>query len=72
MLVTDLSQMEQIVKSSHNLFWDGWDVVQYKKSDRAQFEKNGAFFRNSWHKKSVFPITETGWEIPSTYGRSNV
>ena len=72
MLVNDLSAMESIVQSNKNLFWDGWDVIQYKKSDRAIFEKDGALFRNQWHKKTVFKITEKGWEIPKSLGVVNV
>ena len=72
MLVTNLSEMEQIVDSNHTLFWDGWNVVQYKKSDRSQFDKNGVFFRGKWHRKTVFPITENGWELPKEFGRYNV
>lgn len=72
MLVNDLSVMEQIVQSNNNLFWYGWDVVQYKRSDRAIFDKDGAFLRNKWHKKTVFKITEKGWEIPKSLGAVNV
>lgn len=72
MLINDLPTMEKIVQSNNSLFWDGWDVVQYKKSDKAMFEKDGAFFKKQWHKKTVFKITESGWNIPISIGGNNV
>jgi hypothetical protein len=72
MLIASLSQMEQLVQSNKNLFWDGWDVVQYKKSDKSQFEKDGSFFRGTWHKKTIFKITESGWNIPVSIGGHDV
>lgn len=72
MLVVSLSEMEKVVQSNKNLFWDGWDVVQYKKSDRSQFEKDGSFFCGKWHKRTVFPVTESGWNIPESIGQTNV
>ena len=72
MLINDLSTMEKIVQLNDNLFWNGWDVIQYKKSDRSQFDKDGSFFRGKWHKKTIFPITESGWELPRSIGDLDV
>ena len=65
MLVTNLAEMEHIVAYRPDLEWDGWDVVQYKKNNSAQFETSGAYKNGQWYKKTVYPISESGWSVPS-------
>jgi hypothetical protein len=72
MLVTNLEQMEGIVDSNRDLFWDGWDVVKYKNNPSSQFHKSGAFRNGQWYSKSTFPLTEKGWSIPNSIGGKNV
>lgn len=69
MKITSLDTMESIVKSNNSLSWDGWDVVELKKSPTAWMKANGAFVNNSWHIKNVFPVTQDGWSIPNKYTR---
>jgi len=72
MLIDNLSKMERIVDSHPELSWDGWSVVRYKRNPSAQFDPSGAFHKGSWHKKFVFPLTETGWSIPDNIGKKDV
>ena len=72
MLIDNLSKMERIVNSHPELSWDGWSVIRHKRNPSAQFDPSGAFYKGSWHKKFVFPLTETGWSIPDNIGRKNV
>lgn len=72
MLIDNLSKMERIVDSHPELSWDGWSVVRYKRNPSAQFDPSGAFYKGSWHKKFVFPLTETGWSIPDNIGKKDV
>ena len=65
MLVSSLTEMEQIVAHRSDLEWDGWNVVRYKKNSAAQFEKHGAFKNGSWYKRTVYPLNKDGWVIPS-------
>lgn len=65
MLVTSLTEMEQIVAYRPDLEWDGWNVIQYKKNSSAQFDKRGAFKNGAWYKKTVYPLNESGWTVPS-------
>lgn len=69
MLVTDLQEMEAIVRSRNDLEWDGWDVVQYKNSSNAMYSTDGSFHHGKWMKKKVFPVTKDGWYLPNTIGR---
>lgn len=65
MLVNSLTEMEQIVAYRSDLEWEGWDVIQYKKNNSAQFDKQGSFKNGSWYKKIVYKLNEDGWIIPN-------
>jgi hypothetical protein len=67
-LVTSLEKMEEIVRSSSNLKWIGWDVVKHTPSNNAMFVKNGAIIDGVWSEVNTFPATEHGWEIPNSIG----
>lgn len=71
MLVNNLSKMEDIVRSSNDLEWDGWDVVKYTPSYNAMFSKDGAYRDGQWYKKKIFPLTESGWNLPNSIGKIN-
>lgn len=66
MLVNSLELMEKIVDYRPDLEWDGWNVVQYKKNNSAQFRKDGAFKNGSWYNKTVYQLNEDGWKIPDS------
>ncbi len=65
MLVTSLTEMEQIVAHRSDLEWNGWDVVHYKKNNSAQFDATGAYKNGQWYKKTVYTVNEDGWSIPN-------
>jgi predicted transcriptional regulator len=71
MLVNNLEKMEKIVRSSNYLEWDGWDVAKYTKSYNGMFSTDGAFKNGEWYKKKIFPLTESGWNIPNSIGKIN-
>jgi hypothetical protein len=64
MLVTSLTEMEDLVKKSRSLRWDGWDVIHFYKSETAWMSKRGTFHKGSWYMNRRMPITELGWNIP--------
>ena len=67
MLVTDLNQMEKIVDSRSDLSWSGWDVVRH--FGKSSFlDKNASFHNGVWVKKSVYALSEHGWNIPDSLG----
>ena len=72
MLINSLNKMDKLVESHPELSWDGWDVVRHKKSPDSQFDKSGEFYKGSWHKKFVFPVTQDGWSLPESIGRRDV
>lgn len=69
MIISSLEQMESIVQRNHSLSWDGWDVVELKKSPTAWMKLNGAFVNGSWYLKNTFSINRDGWSIPHKYVR---
>ena len=64
MNITTLEQMESIVSSNKNLFWDGWDVVNYTRSEKARTSKYGKFINGNWYLTKVFKLEKSGWNIP--------
>jgi len=71
MLVKSLEKMESIVEFNKNLSWDGWDVLELKKSPTAWMNVNGVFRKNSWYLQTKYVLSEAGWEIPAKFGGKN-
>ena len=46
MIVNKLEVMESIVKKNRNLRWDGWNVVDIKRSDIARTSPQGIRINN--------------------------
>lgn len=67
--VSSLEQMEAIVSKNNNLSWDGWNVVEMVRSDKAFTSQYGALKNNAWHFKKTFVVSRNGWEIPDKYLR---
>jgi len=67
--ISSLGKMEAIVSKNSNLSWDGWDVVEMVRSDKAFSSNQGALKNNAWHLKKIFVVSRTGWEIPDKYVR---
>jgi hypothetical protein len=68
MIVSNLSEIEGIVNNNPKLSWDGWDVVFLEQDDYAEFLPVGVFDNKTlqWYKKTVYPCTEKGWELPES------
>ena len=69
MIVNNLEKMETIVSTNNSLSWDGWNVVELKKSPTAMFKQNGTFVKGAWYLKSVYTVSRDGWRIPDKYVR---
>lgn len=63
MKISNLDQMEKIVKSNPNLFWEGWDVCTYVDED-GFYETDGAYNGEKWMRKKRFELSNGKWEIP--------
>lgn len=64
--------METIVENNKSLSWDGWTVIELKKSNAAWATANAKFVEGSWMSCNRFEPTEDGWNIPSKLINKNV
>jgi hypothetical protein len=64
MIIKTIDEMEKIVSSNKELFWDGWTVVKRYPSDKAKTSKQGVLVKGVWYIEQRFEATINGWEIP--------
>jgi plasmid maintenance system killer protein len=67
MIVNKLEIMESIVKKNRNLFWDGWNVIDLKRSDIARTSSAGIRINGQWYLHKVYAVDHNGWDIPNKY-----
>jgi len=65
--VNSLEQMEIIVSKNNNLSWDGWNVVEMVKSDKALTSRYGTRIDGAWYLKKIYVVSRNGWEVPDKY-----
>ena len=65
MLITSLEKMEEIVKNSDNLSWDGWTVIESKTNENGAMSVDGAYVNGKWIVQKRYEATASGWEIPN-------
>lgn len=64
--------METIVENNKSLSWDGWSVLELKKSITAWSKPNAKFINNEWYIANRFDANEDGWNIPTNLVKKNV
>ena len=67
MIIAKLETMESIVKKNRNLRWDGWNVIDLKKSDIGRTSPQGIRVNVEWHLHKVYVVDRNGWDIPNKY-----
>lgn len=67
MIVNKLEVMEKIVKKNYNLRWDGWNVLDLKKSEMARTSPQGIRINGQWYLHKIYKVDEKGWDIPNKY-----
>jgi hypothetical protein len=71
MLIKSLENMETIVENNKSLSWDGWTVVELKKSDMAWMKPNAKFINDEWYTANRFDADSDGWNIPASLVKKN-
>jgi hypothetical protein len=71
MLIKSLEKMETVVENNKSLSWDGWTVVELKKSAMAWMKPNAKFINNAWYIANRFDATADGWNIPASLVKKN-
>lgn len=69
MLITNHAFADKIVEKFNNLMWDGWDIVELLQDPSAEYNANGVRINNKWYTKKIYPVLESGWEVPTKYVR---
>lgn len=67
MLITNLKEAEQVVKSNRELRWDGWDIISSHFNPRAYSQKDGAWDGKKWVIRKRYSPDRNGWTIPDKY-----
>lgn len=67
MIIKSLNTMEKIVEKNKNLMWNGWDVVDLKKSDIARTSPDGIRVNGEWYLHRTYSPNKEGWDIPNKY-----
>lgn len=70
MLIDSLEQMESIVENNGSLSWDGWTVIEFRKSPTAYTSVEGAFVNNEWVIRKRYEWNN-GWNIPKKFVSEN-
>lgn len=71
MLIKSLEKMETIVENNKFLSWDGWTVVELRKSDMAWMKPNAKFINDEWYTANRFDADVDGWNIPASLVKKN-
>jgi len=72
MLIKSLEEMETIVENNKFLSWDGWTVVELRKSAMAWMKPNAKFVNHEWYTANRFDVSESGWNVPANLVKKNV
>jgi hypothetical protein len=71
MLIKSLEKMETIVDNNKFLSWDGWTVVELRKSAMAWMKPNAKFINNEWYTANRFDANADGWNVPASLVKKN-
>jgi hypothetical protein len=68
MIVSNLNDVEVIVKNNPSLSWDGWNIVCLIQDDYAEYLPIGVFDKitRQWYKKTTYPCNDKGWDLPES------
>ena len=63
----DYDTAHKIVESNNNLFWNGWDIIDWKANPDGFYKKNGMFLNGRWGITRKYSPGSNGWKVPSKY-----
>jgi hypothetical protein len=70
MVINSLEAMESIVENNTSLSWDGWTVIEFKKSPSAWMSPEGAYQNGEWIIRKRYEWNN-GWNIPKKFVSEN-
>lgn len=63
----DYDTAHVVVERNQSLFWDGWDIVEWRPSKDAFYKKNAMFRNGRWGLAKRYSPGNNGWKVPSKY-----
>ena len=64
----DYDKAHSIVNSNKNLFWDGWDIIEYRYNPDAIYSNDARFINGKWAFVKTYKPNANGWKVPDKYG----
>jgi hypothetical protein len=58
-----------IVEKNKNLYWDGWNIIDWKADSLGEMSKGGLLKDGKWGFYKTYEPNENGWEVPVKYVR---
>jgi hypothetical protein len=69
MIKIDYNTAHHVVEKNENLFWNGWDIVDWKADSLGEMSKDGMLKEGKWGIYKVYPLDKDGWDVPNKYAR---
>lgn len=63
----DYDQAHVLVDKFPNLFWDGWDIVEWRSNKDGFYKKNGMYRNGRWGTALRYIPGDKGWKVPKRY-----
>jgi len=67
MIINKLETMEALVNKNRNLRWDGWNVLDLKRTEAGRTSPSGIRIKGEWYIHNTYAVNRNGWEIPNKY-----
>lgn len=69
MINIDYDTAHTIVEKHESLFWNGWDIIEWKQDNLGEMSQDGMLKDGKWGIYKRYPVTENGWDVPNKYAR---
>lgn len=69
MIKIDYDTAHSVVEKNENLFWNGWDIIDWKADSLGEMSKDGMLREGKWGTYKVYALDKDGWDVPSKYAR---
>ena len=66
MKVLDYDQAHEWVDNNRSAFWDGWDIVVFRRNHNGATNVRGMYRNGSWGIATKYPLNDDGtWKVHS-------
>jgi hypothetical protein len=68
-LIVSYEKAQELVKLNKNLYWNGWDIMEWREDSLGEMSKDGILMNGKWGLAKNYKLNEDGWDVPSKYVR---